>query len=424
MRIEDIRFEESDGRARVVARVIWEDCERPTRDVYFETAAEFAGALSCSAEPFVVAATMPALWHGERRLRVAGEICPTLRDGLTTAMNLMRHWHDLDREPVRFEAPLRAKSPVATSPRAGFFVTGGVDCLATLRANRLNYPRTHPGWIRDGIAIFGLEVDDSTAFEHVLERLRSLAGAAEFTLMPVYTSVRYLHDDWLFWREVFEGAVLASVGHAARRQLTQLYIASSNDFANLHPHGSHPMLDPLYSSHELRIFHDGTALTRLDKVRLLADWDIGLQHLRVCNQVVLYRADQLNCGRCEKCLRTMLALLIAGALNRTDAFPQIELTEQLITDKVQLTWMNYRFWPELARGLEQIRRRDLARAIRRALAAYRHELGWKGALRRFDRKRFNGALFALKRAVRPGPRPAKRRVVGGSAGAMQQPEAT
>ena len=113
MKIEDIRLEKHTERARIVARVIWEDCDRPTRDVFFETASEFAGALSCSADPFVVAATMPALWHGERRMHVAGEICPTLRDGLTTAMNLMRYWHGLDREPVRFEAPLRAPTPAS-----------------------------------------------------------------------------------------------------------------------------------------------------------------------------------------------------------------------------------------------------------------------------------------------------------------------
>ena len=37
MRIENIRLEKTGDRARVTATVLWEDCGRPTQDIYFET---------------------------------------------------------------------------------------------------------------------------------------------------------------------------------------------------------------------------------------------------------------------------------------------------------------------------------------------------------------------------------------------------
>ena len=45
--------------------------------------------------------------------------------------------------------------------------------------------------------------------------------------------------------------------------------------------------------------------------------EVALQSLRVCWE---NRAGQYNCGRCEKCLRTMSNLRIAGALERCTTF--------------------------------------------------------------------------------------------------------
>src|SRR5207247_1576133 len=100
-----------------------------------------------------------------------------------------------------------------------------------------------------------------------------------------------------------------------------------------------------------------------EKTRVLADWDTGLQYIRVCNVTDQYRAEQLNCGKCEKCLRTMLSLLALGALDKTRAFPKTRLSAELIKEII-LHRKNVRFWPELIAPLEQIGRSDLADAVR------------------------------------------------------------
>jgi hypothetical protein len=402
MRIEGLTDQSDHGRSRIAATIIWEDSPRPPQEVHFEVATG-GPRLICTSDAFLTAATLPAFWHGEARLRVDAEVCPELWSGLQTAMGVIRHWYSLGRPPLRLEARgVRLPRSPRIPDRAGFFYTGGIDSLATLRANRLAFPPEHPGYIRDGILVFGLEVEDRAAFQHVIGQLTPLAHEAGIEVLVVETSERYLDPDWNFWIDVFEGAVLAAVAHALAGRLTAVSIAASFDIPNLHRLASHPMLDPFYSSVDVRIRHDGAALSRFEKTRLVAGWEPGLRHLRVCNDTRAYGATRLNCGHCEKCLRTMLALLAVGALDRATAFPPVEITEARIRDVARLHRKNFRFWAELIEPLERAGRHDLARGVRYVLDRYHGELGWRGAGKRFDRLYLNGGLQALRNAFRRG----------------------
>jgi 7-cyano-7-deazaguanine synthase in queuosine biosynthesis len=59
------------------------------------------------------------------------------------------------------------------------------------------------------------------------------------------------------------------------------------------------------------------SLSRLEKLRLVADWDVAFQNFRVCLADV---EDRLNCGKCEKCVQTITGLVAIGALDKTHAF--------------------------------------------------------------------------------------------------------
>ena len=86
MRIENLRLETNQSKARAMATVVWEDCDRPTRDVYFEVDDTFAHDLACNPHAFLVGSIIPAMHHGEGRISIDEEICPELRNGLVTAM--------------------------------------------------------------------------------------------------------------------------------------------------------------------------------------------------------------------------------------------------------------------------------------------------------------------------------------------------
>ena len=412
MKVENLRFEKDGGRVRVVATVIWEDCPRPAQELYFETIEGFADGISCNPHAFLVACIMPALHFDEERILVDGEICPELKGGLITAMNWMRlWWYEPTKKIVRIEAKTSSGYPRPRTPeRAGFFFSGGIDALATLRANRIHYPLEHPGSIKDGLLVFGLEIREPRIFRYVLDSVSVLAEDANVILIPIFTNIRSLgpEDDMEFWGKFwlneFMGATFSAIAHAFSKRLTVVSINSCHDIPNLIPYSSHPLINPNYSSSDLRIRHEGIALSRYEKTKLVAGWDLALQHLRVCNRTELYQPGMLNCGICEKCVRTMLAIAAIGMLEKTCAFPIRDVNEELVMTTVQLAANTFPLYRELIAPLEEVGRHDLVRAVERKIAIY-HQNEKRMKLRKsfiepiveFDEKNLGGSLRKLKR---------------------------
>jgi hypothetical protein len=416
MKIINLRTEKHNARVRSCATVLWEDSGRPDQDIYFETDETFAEAITCNPHAFIVACTMPAMHFGEKRIYVDAEICPELQDGLITAMSLISNWFDwykLDSSIVRIEAKQQKKILFPSkTPRAGFLFSGGIDSLATLRGNRVHYPPEHPGFIKDGLLIYGLEVRDPKEFDHVLKSVFILARDAGVTLIPVYTNIKDLGPEngkvfWEdFWIHEFMGATFSATAHAFSKRLSSLSINSCHDIPNLMPYASHPLLNPNFSSSDLKIRHEGIHLSRYEKTKLISDWDLALQHLRVCNRTEFYTDNTLNCGLCEKCVRTMLALEGSGALERTTAFPVNHLTQELVDEAVQLKENTLPLYGELLGPLAKVGRHDLVRAIKSKIADFYYRQKkerWRNNIIQpvvdFDEKYLGRNLKKMKRTI-------------------------
>lgn len=373
MRISNLKFIHDGNRARVTANVQWEDCDRPGHNIYIETEEAFAKDLSLSPHVFLVGCIIPALHFGERRIFLDAEICPTLREGLETVMALMKEWTKGEYKPLNIEANTRsAVRNLNNHKRAGLFLSGGMDSLAALRINKKTYPEQHPGSIKDCLLVHGFDIGGVIergmkyhVFDRAKEALSEIAKDANVTLIPVYTNIRHLCDERELWLDRFFGAVLAAVAHAFSSRLNLVYIASSYDIPNLTPCGSHPLLDPAYSSYDLRIIHRDLALSRLEKLRIVADWDVAFQNFRVCLANV---PDRLNCGKCEKCIRTMIELLAIAALDKTKAFVENDVTPELLTQFDITIRHRDSFYREMLSPLKKQGRDDLVNTIKKMLA--------------------------------------------------------
>ncbi|CAB5103340.1 hypothetical protein D3OALGA1CA_1581 [Olavius algarvensis associated proteobacterium Delta 3] len=308
MRITDLEYREKDNMAGIYAHVHWEDCDQPGREIFIETTTTYAGDVALDPHAFLVGCLIPAMHLGEGRIVIDGQICPYLFEGLETVVGLMRLWSDGAYAPIHIEATEGFLNRTAEAPgRAGMLLSGGMDSLAALRLNRLRYGKDHPGAVRDCFLIHGFDIGGVVergmkyqVFERAKTHMSLIAQDADVELIPVYTNIRHLWDDRNLWLDKFFGAVLAAVAHGFSSRLNLLYIASSYDLPHLHPCGSHPMLDPEFSSYGLRIRHRDVALSRLEKLRIVAEWEVAFQNFRVCLANV---PDRLNCGRCEKCVR-------------------------------------------------------------------------------------------------------------------------
>ncbi|CAN5784583.1 hypothetical protein BH23GEM9_BH23GEM9_29170 [soil metagenome] len=393
MRIENLRQEQRGDCRRIAADLLWEDSERPGRTLYFQTCPPFATELALSPDAFLLAALPLAVSHGERRIRVEGSVCPRLREGLESAMAIFAMWYAHCR-PLAIE-PTNGFVPALPRPDAGTasFMSGGVDALALLRANRLDYPLDHPGSIRTCLMVFGLNTHDFAgaevraerlaAFEAHSERMQQLAERVNFTLIPIHTNTRTLYDDFRSWADVGFAAGIICTALTLPERIGSAWLASGGVGVGRRPCGTHPLLDHHYSTAAVEVHHGQAALSRLEKTRLVAEWEEARPLLRSCLYHDIPPAGRINCESCEKCVRTMLALIALGRLQQVSAFASDDVTAGMLEVVRIETALDLAYYSECIEPLKQRNRHDLARPLEEAIAAYvqRTSGGWMGRLR-------------------------------------------
>jgi hypothetical protein len=407
VKLERLRRERAGAWVRAAADVVWEDAALAPETLFFEVPERLGDDLLASPEAFALAALPAAAWRGERRLRVDARLCPRLAAGLEGIQAIWLRAGSA-RRPVEIEAAAGLAAPARRSgPRAALLLSGGVDSLALLRRDRLERPRSHPESIRDGVVLFGANgfefaqgapvPERLAAYDALLRRLGPLAEAEGLELVPLRFNARWLLPGYPAWRKIGYAPMIAAAVHVLSRRCTLAWLASSGGFDEKLTIASHPDLDPFFSTSALEIRPGDPYVSRLEKVRRIADWEMASAIVQPCWQRSSRLADgRLNCGRCEKCLRTMLALLAVGKLRGCAAFAE---------DDVEPDWIRRAYVPtarkmeallETREMLARIGRRDLVRALdRRARAFYRRR-------RRERVRRWLGAVAAA--ATRPAAR--------------------
>jgi len=377
MRIEKIKKILHKNRCRICAQVIWEKANRPDFEIYFETTPKFSDDFNLNPNVFLLAAILPAMAAGESRVLIDSWVCPELRDNLMVATGLVREWYGPPRKPIKIESTSEKPQPTTNKePRAASFLSGGVDSLATLRFNQLDFPENHPRFIKDCLVLYGFDMGNNDligeypAFERTFKHLESVAYGAKVNLIPIYTNARYLHNDDKLFVSEYCGSVLAAAAHAFSERLSTISISASESFDGVTvPNGTHPLLDHHFSSTDLQVIHTGFQYSRLDKVKVIADWPLALENIKVC---VRHPDSQTNCGECHKCIRTMLELYVIDKLQFASSFPNRDITKKLVR-KLRPGLLGDHIFPyyvELYPALKKLGRYDLIRILQRRRFQY------------------------------------------------------
>lgn len=376
MKISNLTLTQENSHIRANAWVQFEDCPQPAKQVFIKTSKKYTDDFLANPHAFLVGCLLPAMHRGEKRIFIDQEICPLLKESLQAAMHILKDWTGGRYQPLTIEARTSPRTNLLDTPRTGVFMSGGMDSLAALRLNRLNYPATHPAYVKDCLFMHGFDIGGVKArgmkyhvFERAQTAIQKITDDADAELIPVYTNIRHLCDQRELWLDSFFGAVLAAIAHSFANRLSMVFIGSSYDIPNLHPCGSHPLLDPEYASYNMRIRHRDYELARLEKIKIVSQWDVALQNFRVC---LANTPDRLNCGACEKCVRTMTELTALGLLHKTDAFVEDEITPEHIS-RFDITIRNRPpFYKPLIPLLKEQGRDDLAKAIETQLSRISH----------------------------------------------------
>jgi hypothetical protein len=264
---------------------------------------------------------------------------------------------------------------------------------------------------------FDIPLAQGDFFETVHTQAAIVADGLGKTLVPVRTNLRDILNgiEWPFYGA---GPAMAAVGLALARLFHTALMAADRTFGELGSTtlGCHPALDPLWSTETLEFVHDGAETKRADKIPLIASSPLALRGLRVCFE---NPDGAYNCGRCSKCLNTMVLLDLYRVLNQTEQLPHrydlrdIAAVDQPVGRFRRTLWVETlarvkaaggppelirSIETSLARGARVFRRRWLRERAGRIFAG----IGLTRArVLRLDQRTFGGWGMRLARAARP-----------------------
>jgi len=393
IRVTDIRVCEEETRAVLIAHV---QCEEPCLngvDFRFSYPREYRDYVSTSADPWIALLLWPAMRFG-RRLSVDAAGSAKLLEAVPTLMSIMRCWDDRFR-PVEVETRGVSSQGRPGEAVASFF-SGGVDSFYTaLKHGASTVPSGKR--ITHLISVHGLDV----TLDHALlwGRIRGhLSDAATHLGCSWVECSMNIHDvikeSMIRW-QMYYGAVLAAIALGLQGLWGKVFIPADQTYAEMFPSGSHPVLDSLWSTESLHVVNDGAEATRIQKIQWqIARSDVALRHLRVCWE---NRNSEYNCGQCEKCIRTMVGLTIAGVLDQCQSFDRA--LDYRSVARVHFTSVGQRTL--MAQNYEAARAAGLDPALIRALRTCLHPpFRWK--LRRGLYRRARRLALNLDRSLLGG----------------------
>jgi hypothetical protein len=194
----------------------------------------------------------------------------------------------------------------------GCFFTGGVD---SFYSSLIHHNKPSKLIFVHG---FDIPLSNNELASKIIEELQAAAHEMGKELVVLRTNIREFSDKYVAWGERYHGAALSSIGLSLK--FREISVASSFSTKDLHPWGSHPELDYLWSSDLTSIIHDSVSVSRVEKVRFIAESSTAMKYLRVCWE---NSNNSYNCGRCEKCMRTMINLQSVNRLTRIKTLPQV-----------------------------------------------------------------------------------------------------
>jgi hypothetical protein len=205
--------------------------------------------------------------------------------------------------PQSKRVAIRARSDVVTrgNENVGLLFSGGVDAMYSFLLNEEQ--------ITDLIFCIGLDIkpDEVERARTAVAMGRRFAASRGKRFVTIDTNAGKAWDRIPFSPQHGQFYAAMAVMLGCRTGI----VAASYSYKGLRAWGSHPLTDELIATEWTTTVHHGLVERHIKLQRVAEDAEC-LAMLRVCNASAEY-----NCGKCEKCLRTMLPLQLLGKSSPT-----------------------------------------------------------------------------------------------------------
>ncbi len=287
------------------------------KTLWYQTTQEY-GAYFCTerADAFLVALFPYALLLGED-IRLHAPVSEALLHSLQTyempfLCGLSPQYHAIGIEAET------ACDGIANAGHVGTGISCGVDCLSTLIRHGIE--ETRPHYKIDTLALFntgyyGDEVEKkSDSYRRYVDMAEDFSKRFQYRFLYVDSNVAEIV------RMDFSSVVTFltnSVVLALQKYFSCYYFASSTSILAFDPivseSSSYDLLTmQCISTETLRFFSGSNTMTRVEKTRLIADYPEIFEWVYPC----MDGNPPKNCGRCEKCRRTIMAMDAIGRLEQ------------------------------------------------------------------------------------------------------------
>ena len=300
-------------------------------------------------DAFVIAALLKAM-EDQATLKVHGPVSTSLLDNLEEYQRIFSTW--FPEKYTRIDIlPDREVEEAKVNDKTILSFSGGVDgSFSALNHILRRGPIKRKLFDIEAILYiegFDVNIDYDTECRVVVERNRRLFEKfPSLRFLNVRTNLKYLLSIKKFWTS--HACVLASTAHLFRNTWGGCLVGSSHSYRHLYPWGSHPLTDRLLSSKSFEIHHD-MVFTRVEKLKALFAWPEALDNLKVCweGQYRYNTPPDINCCRCDKCIRTMLAFKALGH-EIPQSFPEDLTAEKVMSLKNKpFDWSRLMFLTEV-----------------------------------------------------------------------------
>lgn len=288
IRISNVRLEPTARGQRLTGELMG-------RELWYEFPDHVA--VEPRAEPFLGFAMLSAMFQGQDiSIDASAPVSAEFLQSFDAVQEVFHQWN-----PVTHH--VRVEATVAGPPRRNDGVicsfSAGVDSMHSFIRNREQI--THL------FALGGLDFgyqQQRTGFDEFLSKMEPLAKDFGKQLIAIDTNARELANGMQVKWAYVHGPILC--GLALGLGFQKYIVPASYTYRDLLPWGSHPMIDPMWSTSYTQVVHDGLQFRTQKTENIAANPDV-LRHLQVC-----WNSQVDNCGRCSKCIRTALVFHILG----------------------------------------------------------------------------------------------------------------
>jgi hypothetical protein len=378
--VDTDRSPDTKGMIRITGQVTFRDGSSDA--LWFDVPERYRDELTISGNTWL-SSLLPLVAVLEEPLQICLPVDRLLYENVHELMHIWRCWYR-DLRPGSIEADFLDGQAEPARPRIGQFTSTGIDSTFTLLRHHRSVTPDAPFFVDDLLSAGGIEIPLSHKPDLDIRRRRLQRWADEYERELILIDTNVMDFTWRHQLDVpmkegfggipraknsWYGAIshaplMAGVAYILEKRFRKVVISSTYRYrdVNRFPFCSTALTDHLLSTSGTDFFHFGSGFSRAEKAQLVAQSDVAREILHVC--WVAGRAD--NCCECLKCLQTMIALEIAGALERCPQFPVKKLDMSKVEKVFPEAIYSRVFFEELREFAAEKHRSDIVQALDKA----------------------------------------------------------